>query len=219
MHHTHAHIHPRTCEKSWIFSIYLIHLVSLFLASFAGQQFMKGSVRYIITRKKFDTFSEYFSFSLVLFNYLLFTANESLDALIKLHAGMHAKLRLTQKWGINSSCNNVFLANWLQIFFNAELIELAIMTIIGLVETYRKNYLLFSVHFSQFFWMRFLNLFSFFNTRSEVLFCIEHLILDKAALFNWHNFYAFFSLWFFNTFAISHELEQFQAFYKIAFLW
>lgn len=58
--HTHSHTRPRTCEKSWIFSIYLIHLVSLILASFAGQQFMKGSVRYIITWKKFDTFSEYF---------------------------------------------------------------------------------------------------------------------------------------------------------------
>lgn len=50
--------------KTAMLSIYLIHLVSLFLASFAGQRFMKGSIRYIITWKIFDTFPECFFFLL-----------------------------------------------------------------------------------------------------------------------------------------------------------
>lgn len=57
--------HPHL-RKSAMLSIYLIHLVPLFLASFAGQRFMKGSIRYIITWNFFDTFPKCFFCSLSL---------------------------------------------------------------------------------------------------------------------------------------------------------
>lgn len=61
----------------------------------------------------------------------------------KLHGGMHTKLRLTHKWGINTVAT-FFHTNWLQIFL-MRFIELAIMMIIAFMECFHENNLSFSV--------------------------------------------------------------------------
>lgn len=121
------------------------------------------------------------------------------------------------------NCNTVFFTLIDCKSFLMQLIELAIMTIIGLVKTY--HYLLFSVHYnvSPFFRMFFFDVFYIcfcFSTLGANNFMHWKFNFKQGGTFQLTQFlYLFFCSMvsiLFNTFAISHDLkhEQFQAFIK-----